>query len=63
MEPPVSQTATLFLFVKGTAEHPVEQLVADAQCAAALDTLEKIRNLPEIGVIVVATRKIGRAHV
>lgn len=52
----MSQTATLFLFVKGTAESPVEQLVADAQCAAALDTLEKIRTLPEIGEIVVATR-------
>ena len=52
----MSQTATLFLFVKGTAGHPVEQLVADAQCAAALDTLEKIRTIPEIGAIVVATR-------
>ncbi len=52
----MSQTATLFLFVKGTAESPVEKLVADAQCAAALDTLEKIRTLPEIGGIVVATR-------
>ncbi len=52
----MSQTATLFLFVKGTAEYPVEQLVADAQCAAALDTLEKIRTIPEIGAIVVATR-------
>ena len=52
----MSQTATLFLFVKGTAECPVEQLVADAQCAAALDTLEKIRTLPELGAIVVATR-------
>ncbi|MCI0474681.1 MAG: hypothetical protein L0Y55_00380, partial [Anaerolineales bacterium] len=52
----MSQTATLFLFVKGTAECPVEQLVADAQCAAARDTLEKIRTIPEIGAIVVATR-------
>lgn len=49
-------TATLFLFVKGTAECPVEQLVADAQCAAARDTLEKIRTMPEIGAIIVATR-------
>jgi len=52
----VTQTATLFLFVKGTAECHVEQLVADAQCAAARDTLEKIRTIPEIGAIVVATR-------
>jgi len=52
----VTQTATLFLFVKGTAESPVEQLVADAQCAASLDTLEKLCAVPEIGTIVVATR-------
>lgn len=52
----VSSTVTLFLFVKGTAESPVEQLVAEAQCAAARDTLEKIRTLDEIGTIVIATR-------
>lgn len=49
-------TATLFLFVKGTAEDPVEQLVADAQCAAARDTLERVRTLAQVGEIVVATR-------
>jgi len=52
----VTQTATLFLFVKGTADSPVEQLVAEAQCAAARDTLEKLRTIPEIGEIIVATR-------
>lgn len=52
----MSQTATLFLFVKATAESAVEQLVADAQCAAARDTLERLGTLPEIGEIVVATR-------
>jgi len=57
----VSSTATLFLFVKGTAESPVEQLVAEAQCAAARDTLEKIQTLPEIGNIIVATRSTAFA--
>lgn len=52
----MSHTATVFLFVKGTAESPIEQLVADAQCAAAYDTLEKILTIPEIGAIIVATR-------
>lgn len=52
----MSHTATVFLFVKGIAESPIEQLVADAQCAAAYDTLEKIQTIPEIGEIVVATR-------
>jgi hypothetical protein len=51
----VSQTATLFLFVKGTAESAVENLVAQAQCAATLDTLEKVQNIPEIGTRVIAT--------
>lgn len=63
----MSSTVTLFLFIKGTAEGPTEQLVADAQCAAARDTLEKIQTLPEIGEIVVATRspvfaEIARAY-
>ncbi len=48
-------TVTLFLFVKGTATSPIENLVAQAQCAAALDTLEKLCALPEIGARVVAT--------
>jgi hypothetical protein len=56
MEFTVPTTATLFLFVKGTAASQVEQLVADAQCAAAHDTLKKIRTIPEVGEIVVATR-------
>ena len=46
---------TLFLFVKGTAADAVEELVSGAQRAAALDTLEKLRTLPEIGEMVVAT--------
>lgn len=52
----MSSNITVFLFIKGTAESPVEQLVSEAQCAAARDTLEKIRMLDEIGTIVVATR-------
>jgi hypothetical protein len=49
------QKATLFLFVKGTAQSRVEQLVADAQLAASLDTLERVRACPEFGTMVVAT--------
>ena len=51
----MSDTATLFLFVKGAATSPIENLVAQAQVAAALDTLEKMRTLPEIAEIVIAT--------
>ncbi len=47
--------ATLFLFVKGTADNDVERLVADAQIAASLDTLERVRAIPEIATMVVAT--------
>ena len=50
-----SQKATLFLFVKGTGRSDVERLVADAQLAASLDTLERVRAIPEIGARVVAT--------
>ncbi|MBI4788172.1 MAG: hypothetical protein HY782_14165 [Chloroflexi bacterium] len=46
---------TLFLFVKGTATTEIENLVAQAQVAAALDTLDKLRAAPEIGEMVVAT--------
>ena len=46
---------TLFLFVKGIAESEIENLVAQAQLAAALDTLEKLRTISEIGEMVVAT--------
>jgi hypothetical protein len=49
------QQATLFLFVKGTAHSKVEQLVVDAQLAASLDTLERVRVIPEFGALVVAT--------
>ena len=49
------QKATLFLFVKGTAQSQVEQLVVDAQLAASLDTLERVRLIPEFGALVVAT--------
>lgn len=51
----MTATLTLFLFVKGTAATPVEHLVADAQVATALDTLEKLRTLSEIGALVVST--------
>lgn len=46
---------TLLLFVKGTAQSEIENLVAQAQLAAALDTLARVRTVPEIGEIVVAT--------
>lgn len=49
------QTVTVFLFIKASAFTPIEQLVAQAQCAAALDTLEKLRALSQVGEIVVAT--------
>ena len=51
----MSGQATLFLFVKGTAPSDVERLVADAQLAASLDTLERARAVTEIGTLVVAT--------
>lgn len=51
----MSQSITVLLFLKGIASTPVERLVAQAQCAAALDTLEKLRQLPGIGQIIVAT--------
>lgn len=51
----MSNLVTLFLFVKGTAGDPVENLVARAQCAAALDTLEKLGAIPEVGSRVVST--------
>jgi hypothetical protein len=51
----VPPTITVFLFVKGTAAHPIEKMIVDAQCAAALDTLERIQPIKEIGKIVVAT--------
>ncbi len=51
----ILQTATLFLFVKGMAHSDVERLVADAQIAASLDTLERVRAVPEIGARIVAT--------
>lgn len=48
-------TVTLLLFVKGTAQSEIENLVAQAQLATALDTLDKVRTIPEIGEVVVAT--------
>ena len=51
----MSDHVTLFLFVKGTAESEIEKLVADAQMAASLETLEKIRTLDQVGEIVVST--------
>jgi hypothetical protein len=55
MEQPVAQTVTAFLFIKGTASTLIEHLVAQAQCAVAMDTLEKLRLIPEVGEIIVAT--------
>ncbi|MDE3092022.1 MAG: hypothetical protein KGJ80_21830, partial [Chloroflexota bacterium] len=49
------ESVTVFLFVKGTAASAVEQMVADARLAASLDTLERVRGIPEVGAIVVAT--------
>ncbi len=49
------QKSTLFIFVKGTAASEIEDRVVQAQLAAALDTLERVRPIPEIGDIVVAT--------
>ncbi len=46
---------TVFLFVRGTAGSEIENLVASAQLAAALDTLAKLRQLEEVGDIVVST--------
>ena len=51
----MSLYATVFLFVKGTAETKIEKLVADAQIAASLETLEKIHTLPQVGEIIVST--------
>lgn len=51
----MTDTLTLFLFVKGTADTPVEKLVAGAQAATALDTLAKLRTIPEIATLVVST--------
>lgn len=48
-------TATLFLFVKGTAQSDAENLVAQGQLAIALDTLETTQMIAEIGERVVAT--------
>jgi hypothetical protein len=46
---------TLLLFVKGTGTSEVERLVAQAQCAAALDTLERLKTITEIGEVIVST--------
>jgi hypothetical protein len=46
---------TLFLFVNGTAPSALEKLVADAQLAASLDTLERTGAIAEVGTRVVAT--------
>ncbi|MBI5033908.1 MAG: hypothetical protein HZB51_25595 [Chloroflexi bacterium] len=51
----MTTSVTVFLFIKATAESQIEKLVADAQCAVAVDTLEKLRSIPEIGEIIVAT--------
>jgi hypothetical protein len=51
----LSLYATLFLFVKGTAETEIEKLVADAQIAASIETLEKIKTLSQVGEIIVST--------
>jgi hypothetical protein len=45
-------------FIKGLAATPIEDLVAQAQCAAALDTLDKLKTIPQIDNIIVATPSI-----
>jgi len=55
VEHPVSKTITVLLFIKGLAATPIEDLVAQAQCAATLDTLEKLQTIPAVGHIIVAT--------
>ncbi len=49
------KSVTVLLFIKAIASSPVEHWVAQAQVAAALDTLEKLRALKTIGEIIVAT--------
>lgn len=49
------KSVTVLLFIKALASTPIENLVAQAQIAAALDTLEKLRALKSIGEIIVAT--------
>ncbi len=51
----MADTVTLLLLVKGTASSDIENLIAQAQLAAALDTLDKLRRVPEIGAMVVST--------
>ncbi len=51
----MDQSVTAFLFTKGTAESDVEGLVAGAQVASTLDTLERLQRVPEIRKTVVAT--------
>lgn len=46
---------TAFLFVKGTAAGEAEGLVAEGQLAASLDTLERLRTVPEVDRVVVST--------
>ncbi len=46
---------TVFLFIGGIPGSNVEDLVTRGQLAAALDTVEKLRALGEVGDIVVAT--------
>lgn len=46
---------TLFLFAKGTAGSSIENLVAQAQIAVSLDTLERLQQISQIQVSVVST--------
>lgn len=50
---------TALLFVKGTGESDVEAMVAHAQVAASMDTLDQLGRLPEVGRMVVATSSAG----
>ncbi len=53
---------TVFLFVRGTANSEIENLVARAQLAAALDTLERLETVEQIGDVVVATANTSFAE-
>lgn len=46
---------TAFLFVQANATNPIEKLIVDAQCAAALDTLERLQSINAINELVIAT--------
>lgn len=50
-----SPVITVFIFIQANAATPVEKLVVEAQCAAALDTLKRLKSLHEIGDVIFST--------